>query len=180
MKSYVALIRGINVGGKNSLPMKELTQAVEDIGCHNVRTYIQSGNVVFHSAATAARLSEEIADEIVRRRGFKPHVLVLEKSEFKRAVDNNPFPEGGSDSKALHLGFLDSVPSSPDLQALEALRVPSERFELMGRVFYLLAPDGVGRSKLAAKSEKALGVPMTDRNWKTVSKIVSMLDEQGV
>lgn len=179
MISYVALIRGINVGGKNSLPMKELIAALEGIGCSNINTYIQSGNVVFHNTSPAALLTEEIAAEILRRRGFKPHVLVLERSEFERAVDNNPFLESESDPKALHLGFLDSVPLSPDLQSLQAVRAPSEKFELIGRVFYLLAPDGVGRSKLAVKSEKSLGVPMTDRNWKTVSKIMSMLEEHS-
>ena len=178
MTSYLVLIRGINVGGKNSLTMKELTVILEGIGCSNIKTYIQSGNVVFQCASSAARLTEEIGDEIVRRRGFKPHVLVLEEAEFRRAIDNNPFPEGEADPQSLHLGFLDVVPPSPDLQALEALRAPNERFALVDRVFYLFAPDGVGRSKLAAKSEKALGVPMTDRNWKTVGKIMSMLKEQ--
>lgn len=144
--------------------MKELIAALEVIGCSKVKTYIQSGNIVFHSTSSVARLTKEIVAEITRRRGFRPHVLVLEDSEFECAIDNNPFPEDESDPKALHLRFLDSVPSSPDLQSLEVLRGPSERFELIGRVFYLLAPDGVGRSKLAEKSEKALGVPMTDRN----------------
>jgi uncharacterized protein (DUF1697 family) len=156
--------------------MKALIAALESIGCSNVKTYIQSGNVVFHSTSPATRLTGEIASEIYRRRGFKPHVLVLEQSEFERAIDNNPFPEGESDLKALHLGFLDSVPSNPDLQSLQAVRAPSERFELIGRVFYLLAPEGVGRSKLAAKGERVLGVPMTDRNWKTVGKIMSMFE----
>jgi uncharacterized protein (DUF1697 family) len=179
MNSYVALVRGINVGGRNSLPMKELIAALEAIGCSNVKTYIQSGNAVFHSTSPAARLAEEIAAEILRRRGFRPHVLVLAQSEFERVIDNNPFPEGESDPKALHLGFLDSVPSSPDLQGLQAVRAASEKFELIGRVFYVLAPEGVGRSKLAAQSEKALGVHMTDRNWKTVGKILSMLEGLG-
>jgi uncharacterized protein (DUF1697 family) len=71
---------------------------------------------------------------------------------------------------------LDSVPENPDLEALEAVRVPSERFELKGQVFYLYAPEGIGRSKLAASAERKLGVPMTDRNWRTVTKIVSMLE----
>jgi uncharacterized protein (DUF1697 family) len=128
-------------------------------------------------AGAEAGGARAVADEIVRRRGFKPHVLVLERSEFERAIDNNPFPEG--ESNTLHLGFLDSVPSCPDLHGLEALRAPSERFELIGQVFYLFAPDGVGRSKLAAKSEKALGVPMTDRNWRTVTRIMSLLEAQA-
>jgi uncharacterized protein (DUF1697 family) len=178
MNRYTALIRGINVGGKNLLPMKDLTEILESIGCRRVKSYIQSGNVVFDSAFKAARLTEEIADGISARRGFKPHVLVLEKSEFEMAIANNPFMVGEPDYKALHLGFLDSIPPNPDLQRLESLKAPSERFELIGRVFYLHAPDGIGRSKLAANSEKALGVPMTDRNWKTVLKIMSMLEDQ--
>lgn len=178
MTACVALIRGINVGGKNSLPMKELTGVLEDMGCANVKTYIQSGNAVFGSTSTTARLAEDIAAEIVGRRGFRPHVLVLEKSEFEQAIENNPFRGGEHDPRALHFGFLDAVPPSPDLSNLEALRAPDERFELVGQVFYLFAPAGVGRSRLAAKTEKALGVSMTDRNWNTVSKIMSMLGSQ--
>ncbi len=179
MNRYVALIRGINVGGRNSLPMKDLKQLLERIGCGQVKTHIQSGNVVFRSTSTSARLCQTIADEIEVNRGFKPHVMVLKESEFKRAIARNPFPEGESNPKALHFGFLDSVPSSPELQELEEVKAPSEKFELVGRVFYLLAPDGVGRSKLVAKRERALGVHMTDRNWNTVSAIMSMLKEIG-
>ena len=178
MNGYVALIRGINVGGRNSLPMKELVEVLERLGCSNVKTYIQSGNVVFRATSTATRLGKEISAEIARRRGFKPHVLVLTRADFEQAIENNPFPVDDLNPKALHLGFLDSVPPAPDLRVLEDLRVPSERFELIGRVFYLLAPDGVGRSKLAAKNEKALGVSMTDRNWNTVCTIMSMLRQQ--
>lgn len=179
MRNYVALIRGINVGGKNVLPMRELVEILAGIGCTDAKTYIQSGNVVFRSASAAAGLAGEMSAAIARVRGFKPHVLVLERSELKRAVGNNPYPEGDSDPKALHLGFLDSVPSNPDLPGLEALKAQTERFELIDRVFYLYAPDGVGRSKLAARSEKALGVAMTDRNWKTVGKLMSLLEAQG-
>jgi uncharacterized protein (DUF1697 family) len=178
VNSYVALIRGINVGGRNSLSMKELGEVLEGLGCESVKTYIQSGNVVFRSASPADRLSEQIAAGIARRRGFEPHVLVLERSDFEQAVDNNPFPVGESDPRALHLGFLDSAPRSPDLQGLEARRAPGETFRLIGRVFYLLTPGGVARSRLAATCEKALGVPMTDRNWKTARSIMSMLEAQ--
>ncbi len=175
MDRFVALTRGINVGGRNALPMNEVVEVFEGLGSRNVSTYIQSENVVFHGSSSAIRLGEEISAEIARRRGFAPHVLILTRTEFERAIENNPFPHGDSDPKAVHLGFLDSVPPNPDLDGLEELRVPSERFELIGRVFYLLAPGGVGRSKLAAKSERLLGVSMTDRNWKTVCRIVSML-----
>ncbi|MEZ6081860.1 MAG: DUF1697 domain-containing protein [Pirellulaceae bacterium] len=179
MISYVALIRGINVGGRNSLPMKDLKQLLERLDCSEVRTYIQSGNVVFRSSAPSARICQDIANSIEVNVGFRPHVVVLQESEFKRTIADNPFPEGESNPKALHFGFLEFVPSSPQLQELEALKVPSEKFALVGRVFYLFAPKGVGRSKIAAKSEKLLGVPMTDRNGNTISKILSILEEMN-
>lgn len=175
MNVYVVLLRGINVGGRNSLPMKELTKILETLGCEEVRTYIQSGNVVLHSDASSASLARDVSRAIEERRGFAPHVLVLAEAELLEAVAGNPYPEAESDPRTVHLGFLDSVPGAPDLEALAAVRAPSERFELKGRVFYLHAPEGIGRSKLAQITERKLGVPMTDRNWRTVTKLVSML-----
>jgi len=178
MKTYVALFRGINVGGKNALPMKELVAVLEDLGSQNVKTYIQSGNAVFESQAKdAARLSRKISGEIKQRRGFEPYVLLLELEDLERAIRKNPFPEAEADPQALHLGFLASAPEKPDLKTLESLRSNSERFHLIANVFYLYAPAGVGRSKLAARAEKLLGVPMTDRNWRTVCKIREMTVE---
>ena len=174
MKTYVVLLRGINVGGKNVLPMKELVGLLEDTGCRNVRTYIQSGNVVLQADSTSASLAERITATIERSRGFAPRVIVLGFEDLKRAIANNPFPEAESDPKALHFGFLDSVPSHPDLEKLEAIRADTERFRLIDKVFYLHAPDGVGRSKLAAGCEKLLGVAMTDRNWRTVDTLRDM------
>jgi uncharacterized protein (DUF1697 family) len=180
MKTYVALFRGINVGGKNALPMKELVAVLEDLGARKVTTYIQSGNAVFVSLETdTSRLSNKISSEIKKRRGFEPHVLLLELEDVERAMKNNPFPEAVSDPQALHAGFLASVPEKPNLNALESLKSDSERFQLIDKVFYLHAPEGIGRSKLAANAEKMLGVPMTDRNWRTVCKIGEMAQELG-
>jgi len=175
MKIYIALFRGINVGGKNALPMKELVSALGDLGARNVKTYIQSGNAVFVSPEKDfKRLSAKISSEIDKRRGFKPHVLLLELEDLERAMRKNPFPEAVTDPKALHAGFLASAPENPNLKALEGLKSDSERFQLIGKVFYLHAPEGIGRSKLAANVERLLGAPMTDRNWRTVSKIWEM------
>lgn len=176
MKTYVALLRGINVGGHNKLPMAELRTLLQALGCEHVQTYIQSGNVVLRSAATAAALARDISRAIHEHHGFEPHVLVLERSDLTAAMDNNPFSGHAEDPKSVHFGFLDSVPPNPDLDGLNAIRAPNERFELKDRVFYLHAPDGIGRSKLAARSEALLGVPMTDRNLRTMSKIVTMLN----
>ena len=169
MNTYIALFRGINVGGKNSLPMKELVALFGDIGAKNVRTYVQCGNVVFQSAErNTSEISKQLAAGIKKHHGFEPHVLILELEAMDRAIAENPFPEAEADPSSLHLGFLASTPKKPDLEKLNSFRKESERFHLSDRVFYLHAPEGVGRSKLAASSERLLGVPMTDRNWRTV------------
>lgn len=179
MKTYIALLRGINVGGKNLLPMKELSAMLGDLGAQNVKTYIQSGNAVFvWKGKDSTQLANQIRAEIKSRRGFDPHILLLELKDFERVIHQNPFPaEAEADPKALHAGFLAAAPKSPDLKTLESLKIDSERFRLIGRVFYLHAPEGVGRSKLAAKSERLLGVPMTDRNWRTVLTLLKMAQE---
>ena len=178
MKTYIALFRGINVGGKNGLPMKELVAILEDLGCRNVKTYIQSGNAVFESKEKdASRLSHKISVEIKKRRRFEPYVLLLELEEIERAITENPFREAETAPKTLHVGFLASAPGNPDLKALESLKKESERFHLIDSVFYLHAPEGVGRSRLAANAERLLGVSMTDRNWRTVCKIRDMARE---
>jgi uncharacterized protein (DUF1697 family) len=175
MHTYIALLRGINVGGKNSLPMKDLTAIFEIIGASNVKTYIQSGNVVFQIAAQdISGFSKRLGSEIKERRGFEPQILMIEPSELETAMTNNPFPEAESEPSSLHLGFLAFPPENPDLQKLESLKQDSEKFRLIDRIFYLHAPEGVSRSKLAASSEKLLGVPMTDRNWNTVRKLKEM------
>jgi uncharacterized protein (DUF1697 family) len=175
MHTYIALLRGINVGGKNSLPMKDLTAIFKILGASNVKTYIQSGNIVFQVAAQdISGFSTRLGSEIKERHGLDPQILMIEPSELETVMKNNPFPEAESEPSSLHLGFLAFSPENPDLQKLESLKKSSERFCLIDRIFYLHAPEGVGRSKLAANSEKLLGVPMTDRNWNTVRKLKEM------
>lgn len=175
MNTYVAFLRGINVGGNCSLQMKELVATLEGIGARNVRTYIQSGNAVFKSAERkAARLSTQLSAEILKRRGFEPRVHILTIEALAKAMAENPYPEAVIDPSSLHLGFFASPPQSPDLKKLSDVSKSSERFYLTEGVFYLHAPEGVGRSRLAASSEKLLGVPMTYRNWRTVSKVREM------
>jgi uncharacterized protein (DUF1697 family) len=178
MKIYIALFRGINVGGKNMLPMKELVVILEDLGAEKVKTYIQSGNAVFvYKDKDPMGLSQKISAEIKKRRGFEPHVMLLGLEDIERAIEQNPFPEAEADPTTLHAGFLAAAPERPDMKTLESLKSDTERFVLIDRFFYLYAPDGVGRSKLAAKAERLLGVPMTDRNWRTVSTIRNMAQE---
>ncbi len=175
MNTYTALFRGINVGGRNILPMKMLIAMLESLGCQNVRTYIQSGNAVFrHEEHNGSLLSRKIAAAVHESHGFEPHVILLTADTLRRAMASNPFPDAETDPSKLHLFFLASVPENPDLDVLESLRVKGERFAVKGDVAYLHAPDGIGRSKLAARIERALGVAGTGRNWRSVCKILEM------
>jgi uncharacterized protein (DUF1697 family) len=178
MATYVALLRGINVGGKGTLPMKELVAILESVGCTNVRTYIQSGNAVFeHSATDAAKLAGKLTMAIDKARGFSPQVVMLEAKHLAKIVQANPFPEAESEPKSLHVWFLAAKATKPDRDALTKLKAKSERFELYGAAFYLYAPDGIGRSKLAANVERHLGVAATARNWRTVGKLLEIASE---
>lgn len=176
MKNYIALFRGINVGGNNILPMKELIALLEELGAYGVKTYIQSGNAVFqHKAESASQLSSKISAAIKESHGFEPQVLLFDSAEMEKVIAANPFPKAESEPKTLHLYFLASTPQNPDLQTLAGIKQVNEQFKLIDKVFYLHAPDGIGRSKLAARVEKALGVAATARNWRTVCKILSLL-----
>jgi uncharacterized protein (DUF1697 family) len=180
MKTYIALFRGINVGGTNVLPMKDLVTIFENIGSQNVKTYIQSGNAVFQNKEeNASLLSNKIRAAIKESHGYEPQVLLLTPEEMARAIESNPFPEAESEPKTLHVHFLASMPKNPDLGALESIKSDRERFALKDKVFYLHAPDGIGRSKLAANTEKLLGVAITSRNWRTVCKVMTMLKQYG-
>jgi len=174
-------LRGINVGGANRLPMAELRDELEGLGMASVRTYIQSGNVVFDApdADTAEALAGRIGVTIEARHGFRPRVLVLSAMRFREAMEANPFTEGEAEPQTLHLFFLAGPPDEIDLPAFRAAASPTERFLLGDRVFYLHAPDGIGRSKLAARAEALLGVPATARNWRTVTRVWEMAEEPG-
>jgi uncharacterized protein (DUF1697 family) len=178
LKTYIALFRGINVGGTNVLPMKDLVAQLEYLGSQNVKTYIQSGNAVFQNEEeNASLLSNKIRAAIKKSHGFEPQVLLLEPEEIERAIESNPFPEAESEPKTLHIFFLATMPKDLDLGALASIKSDRERFALEGRVFYLHAPEGIGRSKLAANIEKLLGVSATSRNWRTVRKVMAMVEQ---
>jgi len=174
MSDYIALLRGINVGGRNPLPMAELRAWLEELDCQDVRTYIQSGNAVFRTGrADTATLAHELRVRIMARHGFATQVLVISRDDLVTAIRENPYPT--DDGRALHLYFLESAPDDPDLAKLASLRAATEAFDLRGTVLYLHAPDGIGRSKLAAQVDGCLGVPATARNWNTVRKLAEMV-----
>jgi uncharacterized protein (DUF1697 family) len=172
MTIWIALLRGINVGGRNLLAMKDLASDLEDIGCTSVKTYIQSGNVVFeNSKAKPSRLAELIGQTILDRHGFQPKVLLLSANDLEKAVTQNPFPGATAEPKSLHLFFLSQQPDPARFEALEAIRANNEAYLVKGNILYLHAPPGVGNSKLAARLEARLKVDATARNWRTVNKL---------
>ena len=115
MQTYIALFRGINVGGNNILPMKELKTLLEKLGAGKVATYIQSGNVVLtHKENNLKTLSEKITAAIKKNFGFEPKVLLLKQREIERTISSNPFPEGEKEPKTLHAFFLESKPKNPN------------------------------------------------------------------
>ncbi len=158
--------------------MQELQTLFHTLQLKNVHTYIQSGNVIFEGkdqdpTELAAKIRTEVKDQF----GIDSTVLVLGKADFEKAMQSNPFTDAENVPKSLHLYFASEAPEKPDLELLRRIRTDTEQFELRGKILYLLAPDGIGRSKLASTVEKALGVPVTARNWRTVSKIMEMANQ---
>jgi uncharacterized protein (DUF1697 family) len=175
MTTWIALLRGVNVGGKGVLPMKRLVELLELQGIAGARTYIQSGNIVFRSSRSSAQaLSRQIAQAILADRGFEPKVLVLRATEMAKAIADSPFPDCAGDPQRHHLYFLAAEPVKPDLSVLERLKKKNESYALKGAVFYLHTPDGMAESKVAMRVEKVLGVDATARNWNTVTKLLAM------
>lgn len=172
---WIALFRGINVGGHNLLPMRELAALLGKLGAHDVETYIQSGNAVFqHASDDASGIAQRITRAIDRAHGFAPRVLLLTRQQLERAVAANPFLAHAGEPATLHVVFLATLPAQPNLARLNELKTATESFVLVHDCFYLHAPDGLARSKLAAAVERWLGVEGTARNWRTVSKLLEL------
>lgn len=173
---YVALLRGINVGGKNRLAMKDLVAMFAEAGCRDVLTYIQSGNVVFRATeARASRIPGVIATAISDRLGFRAPVVMRTARELRAIARSNPFLRAGVDAEALHVMFLADRPPPGKVAALDPKRSPPDEFEVCDREIYLRCPNGVARTKLTnAYFDSKLSTTSTMRNWHTVLKLVEM------
>jgi len=167
-KTYIVLLRGINVGGNNLVPMKELVEALSDSNYQNVNSYIQSGNIVLQSQ----KRPDDIDSIIQKRFGFEPVVYVLEASELNAAIANNPY--SSLKGNEIHFYFCKDKPRI-DTAKIEKYKSESEEFHIEGNVLYFYAPNGVGRSKLAANMESCLGIPATGRNLNTIHKLQQMV-----
>lgn len=169
LNKYIILLRGINVGGNNLVPMKELVPVLEHNGFKNIRTILQTGNIILENESDPL---DDIKNLIKEHFGFVPEALCLSHCEFSKIVSQNPYPE--FEGKFVHFYFCKETPN-PDLQRLAKISDESERYEIKGNMCYLHAPQGIGRSKLVAGLEKCLGVAATGRNLNTVKKIAALL-----
>lgn len=173
---HAALLRGINVGGKNPLPMKDLTRMFEAAGGRNVRTYIQSGNVIFKAAASSSKIGEAVTKSIEKQFGYWIPVILRTSEQLQKAISGNPFVAAGADQKALHVYFLSYAPSAASCESLDASRFAPDAFEVRGREIYLHLPNGMGRTKLTnAYFDSQLSTTCTARNWATVLKLAEMM-----
>ena len=167
----VALLRGINVGGKNTLPMAELVALFEAAGARDVSTYIQSGNVIYRGPATVRSRVERALEQ---RFGHPIPIVVRSGEALASALAACPFV-GEADPKHLYLGFLDRAPSAAEIARLDPARSPPDRFLVLGDAIHLCFPNGSARSKLTnAYFDAALGVISTLRNLNTVGKLVEL------
>jgi uncharacterized protein (DUF1697 family) len=178
--TYAALLRGINLGSHKRVGMAELRELVEDLGCADVRTYVQSGNVVFRSDRGAPMLAQAIEKAIEKRLGHDVTVVIRTERQLKGLVAANPFVRQKLRPKTLYATFLAEKPDPERVRSLGERDFAPERWELVGDDVCLFFPNGYGRVKLNnAMIERQLGVPATTRNWRTVTALAELTAAAG-
>jgi len=177
MSTNVALLRGINLGGKNPLPMADLAQMFVDAGCADVQTYIQSGNVIFKaSQSKLEKLPGLITKSIAENFGFKIPVMLRTAEQLGETIENNPFLKAGAAEEMLHVYFLAGVPDARNAAGLDPARSLPDAFFVRGRDIYVQLPNGMGRTKLSnAYFDSKLATISTARNWRTVLKLFELM-----
>ena len=175
--THLALLRGVNVGGKNRLPMKDLAALFVAAGCEGVRTHIQSGNVLFAADPDlASRLPSRIASGIAETFGYRTPVVLRTAADLAAVVRDNPFLRTGSDENALHVLFLADHPAPGLADRLDPDRSPPDAFLVLGREVYLRCPNGLADTKLTnAYFDTRLATTSTGRNWRTVTTLLALL-----
>lgn len=173
----IALLRGINVGGHRKVPMAELRQLMTDLGFDQVKTYIQSGNIIFNAdTEDTVQLAEKIQKAILKHFGFEVPVICLTAATLQHAVKGNPFAIESTPIENLHLTFLSKTPEESRATALKAMNYAPDQFRYQNAWIYLNIPGKYHKTKLSnALFEKKLKVTATTRNWKTVLKLSELL-----
>ena len=175
--TFLALLRGINLAGKNRLTMKDLAAMFVDAGCVDVRTYIQSGNVIFNAPArVVAGLPVRISADIEERFGLRVPLVLRTAAQIDATLRGNPFLKAGAAEGELHVLFLAEKPVSRRIQDLDPDRSRPDEFQVLGQEIYLRLPNGVGRTKLSNQYfDSRLAAISTGRNWRTVSKLLELM-----
>lgn len=177
MKTYIALLRGINVSGQKKIKMADLRALLEKAGLENVRTYIQSGNVVFeHREGEAENLATKIQQAIRKKYGFEVPTLIITAEGLNYVLQNNPFlQQPDKDVSRMYVTFLAHLPQASQQEALESIDYAPEECRIDGKYVFLHSPNGYGRAKLNNNFlEQKLKVQATTRNWKTVNILYQM------
>lgn len=177
-KKYISMLRGINVSGQKSIRMAELKSLYEGLGLLQVRTYVQSGNVLFESPEPdASKLAAQIEGRIEQTYGYRVAVFMRTGEDLERIVQNNPFlTKRNEDPAKLHVTFLYSMPLAAKMDQLALSKGESDEFFVGVQEIYLFCPNGYGRTRLSNTFfEKKLDVPATTRNWNTVSSLCQMI-----
>jgi uncharacterized protein (DUF1697 family) len=176
-KTRIVLLRGINIGPRNRIAMKDLRELLADAGFDDVRTYLQSGNVVLSSGKSAERVARECERRIAERFRLEIDVVVRTRNELAKVVRRNPLGDVAANPKRYQVSFLDGKLGRETVRKLEAAALPAERFVVVGREVYAWHPGGAARSKLwALLAGRDLGVTATSRNWTTVTKLLELAD----
>jgi uncharacterized protein (DUF1697 family) len=178
MDVFIALYRGLNVVGKNPVKMELLRAMHEGLGHRSVKTYIQSGNVVFTARGSAASIARKAAAAFADEFGFAPKLIVLSAESLSAMIAKSPYAKfAAAAPNTVHAGICDGEPTKKELTALLKKTGGTEKFAVGPGIVYLHAPDGFGTSKFAAGMEKACGVPMTVRNWRTMEGLEKLAAE---
>jgi uncharacterized protein (DUF1697 family) len=177
MPVYIVLLRGINVGANKRVKMENLRASCEALGCRQVNTYIQSGNVVLQAAKlSASALTKKIEERIQADFGFSSDVVLRTREELQEIIEGNPLlKEESIDSSKLHVVFLSAAPTTEDVKKLEALTLTPDRVRQSGKEIYFYFPNGVSGSSLWKHNlDRVLSVTASMRNWNTVNKLYEM------
>jgi uncharacterized protein (DUF1697 family) len=171
----IALLRGINLGSSRRVAMPKLRELLEERGYEDVRTHLQSGNVVLSAATTGTRLERELEQAIADGLGIETTVIVRTRAELAKVVARNPLADVAENPARYLVSFLSAKPAPAAVRRLEAMDVAPEQFVVHGREVYAWHPNGVQRSKLfKALADDALGVTATARNWNTVTRLLEL------
>jgi len=177
--THVALLRGINVGGKNPLPMKALAEEFVAAGCGDVRTFIQSGNVIFSApqGKDESQLAQSLGERLAERFGYTAPLVLRTTEELRAAIANNPYLALSAPEDSLHVMFLTATPDAGAVQKLDPDRSPGDEYRVIGREIFLRLPRGMARTKLTnAYFDTKLGVTSTARNWRTTTKLLELME----